>query len=241
MAAKKKRPFIKKNCYEEIAWTENRLVCGIDEVGRGCLAGPVVIAAVILPPNTTYRLLKDSKEMTHEERVKAAQWITKNCYYSYGIIHHRLIDTHNIWHATLMGMRRAVMNLLATCPHKPHSIVVDAMPLKLYNSCYADIPVYHFPFGEKKSTSIAAASIIAKVKRDAMMQHMDRHFPNYAWHTNKGYGTPEHKAALSVHSSVILHRKTYLKNLILTTQAEEIEQEIQQLLFIPSTAEQEIL
>ena len=212
MTAKKKRPFIKKNNYEEIAWAENQVICGIDEVGRGCLAGPLVTAAVILPPHTNYRLLKDSKEMTHEERLKAAQWITANCYYSYGIIHHRLIDTHNIWHATLMGMRRAVMNLLATCPQKPSSIIVDAMPLKLQNSCYADIPIHHFPFGEKKSSSIAAASIIAKVKRDAMMLDMNRNFPNFAWQTNKGYGTLEHKAALSLHSFVIMHRKTFLKN-----------------------------
>lgn len=231
MAAKKKRPFLKKNHYEEIAWAENKVICGIDEVGRGCLAGPLVTAAVIMPPHTTYRLLKDSKEMTHEERVKAAQWITKNCYYSYGIVHHRLIDAHNIWHATLIGMRRAVMNLLATCPQKPHSIVIDAMPLKLHNSAYADIPIYHFPFGEKKSTSIAAASIIAKVKRDTMMLAMDRHFPNFSWHTNKGYGTLEHKAALGLHDSVILHRKTFLKNLALHAQSEEHEQEAQQDLF----------
>lgn len=238
MAVKKKRPFVKKNNYEEIAWAENMLVCGIDEVGRGCLAGPLVTAAVILPPHTNYRLLKDSKEMTHEERVKAAQWITKNCYHSYGIVHHRLIDTHNIWHATLIGMRRAVMNLLATCPHKPHSIVVDAMPLKLHNSSYSDIPIHHFPFGEKKSSSIAAASIIAKVKRDAMMLDMDRHFPNYSWYTNKGYGTPEHKTALGLHDAVIVHRKTFLKNFMLTSPLEETEQSMQQQLFMPTTKQE---
>ena len=239
MAGKTKRPFIKKNNYEEIAWAQNQVICGIDEVGRGCLAGPLVTAAVILPPNTTYRLLKDSKEMTHEERIKAAQWITKNCLYSYGIVHHRLIDTHNIWHATLIGMRRAMMNLLATYPHKPHAIVVDAMPLKLTGSCYADIPVHHFPFGEKKSSSIAAASIIAKVKRDEMMQITDRIFPNYAWHTNKGYGTAEHKNALDMHGATVIHRKTFLKNILRTSEPTETALE-QQYLFAP-TKEYEIL
>lgn len=240
MAIKKKRPFIKKNHYEEIAWAENRLVCGIDEVGRGCLAGPLVTAAVILPPHTNYRLLKDSKEMTAEERIKAAQWITQNCHYSYGIIHHRLIDTHNIWHATLIGMRRAVMNLLATSPHIPHSIVIDAMPLKLHTSSYADIPIYHFPFGEKKSSSIAAASIIAKVKRDTMMLDMDRQFPNFAWHTNKGYGTLEHKTAIGLNGPMIVHRKSFLKNITLNGQTNDTKEEIQQTLFA-SIQEQEML
>lgn len=231
MAIKKKRPFVKKNYYEEIAWTKNRLVCGIDEVGRGCLSGPVVTAAVILPPHTNYRLLKDSKEMTHEERLKAAQWITQNCHYSYGIIHHRLIDTHNIWHATLIGMQRAVMNLLTTYPQKLDSIVIDAMPLKLHSTFYADIPIYHFPFGEKKSSSIAAASIIAKVKRDTMMLEMDRSFPNFAWHSNKGYGTAEHKTALRLNGSTIIHRKSFLKNFITASQADEANEEMQQTLF----------
>lgn len=220
MIRKAKRPFLKKNHYELLAWENNELVCGIDEVGRGCLAGPLVTAAVILPPNTTYRLLKDSKEMTHEERVKAAQWITKNCYYGFGIIHHRLIDKHNIWHATLMGMQRAVMHLMATCPKRPSTIVVDAMPLKV-KGAYADIPLYHFPFGEKKSVSIAAASIIAKVKRDTMMLEMHKQFPHFYWQTNKGYATPEHRSALKTHQSVILHRKSYLKNLILSHAREE--------------------
>lgn len=211
MLKTKKRPFIKKNHYEYTAWSASRSVCGIDEVGRGCLAGPLVTAAVILPVNTSYRLLKDSKEMTPEERLKAYRWITKNCYYAYGIIHHRLIDKKNIWQATLIGMHKAVMHLAATCPIKPDSIVVDAMPLKVHRGNYKDVPIYHFPFGEKKSSSIAAASIIAKVKRDAMMLRMDKHFPRFAWHSNKGYGTPEHKEALKMHAPVILHRKTFLK------------------------------
>lgn len=231
MATKKtKRPFLKKNHYEQIAWQKNSIVCGVDEVGRGCLAGPLVVAAVILPPHTNHRLLKDSKEMTEQEREKAAQWILKHCRYGYGIVHHRLIDKHNIWHATLIGMRRALINLLATYPEKPDSIIVDAMPLKLDNTAYADIPVYHFPFGEKKSSSIAAASILAKVKRDRMMLDMNRNFPHFGWATNKGYCTTEHTCAISVHSSVVVHRKTFLKNLMRSAQ-EQKERSMQQGLF----------
>lgn len=205
--------FFKKNSYEYDAWSSQLFVCGIDEVGRGSLAGPLVTAAVILPINCSYRLLKDSKEMTHEERVKADRWIRKNCVYSYGIVHHRLIDKHNIWHATLIAMKRAVVNLFASIKTPPRAILVDAMPLKLQGTAYADIPIYHFPFGEKKSASIAAASIIAKVKRDALMSKMDALFPNYYWMSNKGYGTPQHKEAIKHHHATIVHRVSYLEHI----------------------------
>ncbi len=224
----KKRPFFKKNTHEQTAWQQGRVICGIDEVGRGCLAGPLVTAAVILPPHTSYHLLKDSKDMKSEEREKAARWIKRNCWYGYGIVHHRLIDKHNIWHATLIAMRRAVINLLAIAPQRPHSIVVDAMPLTLTNSCYQDIPIHHFPFGEKKSSSIAAASIIAKVKRDAMMQHMDKAFPHYIWYTNKGYSTQQHKEAIRQHNPVVLHRMTYVQHIMPSETKKEYETEQQQ-------------
>lgn len=230
----KKRPFMKKNTHEHIAWQNNQVICGIDEVGRGCLAGPLVTAAVILPPNTSYKLLKDSKEMSIEERQKAYKWIIKHCQYGYGIVHHRLVDKHNVWHATMIAMRRALMNLLAIAPQRPKTIVVDAMPLEMHAQSYTDIPIAHFPFGEKKSTSIAAASIIAKIKRDQMMQHMDTYFPHYIWYTNKGYGTKRHKQAIAEHQAVILHRKTYLKNLALSTQMDNDKNEQQTLFQLPA-------
>ncbi len=205
--------FFKKNSYEYNAWSSQSFVCGIDEVGRGSLAGPLVTAAVILPTNCSYRLLKDSKEMTHEERVKADRWIRKHCLYSYGIVHHRLVDKHNIWQATLIAMRRAVINLFARIDQTPCAILVDAMPLKLQGTPYADIPIHHFPFGEKKSSSIAAASIIAKVKRDHIMSNMDTLFPNYHWNSNKGYGTAHHKDAIKQHNPTIIHRVTYLDHI----------------------------
>lgn len=203
-------PKLTKNVFEKSAWLQGSLVCGIDEVGRGCLAGPLVTAAVIIPAHKTFPLLKDSKTLTPEEREKAARWILKHCWYGYGMVHNRLIDERNIWQATLTAMKRALVQLLATCPHLPTSILVDAMPLSLLDTSYRDIPVYYFPKGEDFSTSIAAASIIAKVKRDAIMQTLDPLFPAYALGQHKGYGTKQHYRALQTTEHSIIHRKTFL-------------------------------
>ena len=110
---------IKKNSHENAAWQQQTVVVGIDEVGRGCLAGPVVAAAVILPINKAHRMLKDSKIMTTDERSAAFAWITRNCGYGVGIVHHRIIDKHNIYQATLMAMKKALINLLAASSQLP--------------------------------------------------------------------------------------------------------------------------
>lgn len=202
-----------KNLFEKTAWLEGRMVCGIDEVGRGCLAGPLVTAAVIIPINKHMPLLKDSKILTPEERQKAARWITKHCWYGIGIVHNRLIDERNIWQATLGCMKRALVQLLATSPHTPQAILVDAMPLNLADTSYRDIPVYYFPKGETHSTSIAAASIIAKVTRDEIMQRLNPVFPGYAFDQHKGYGTKTHRLALQALDHSIIHRQSYLHDL----------------------------
>lgn len=199
-----------KNVFEKAAWLEDRLVCGIDEVGRGCLAGPLVTAAVIIPAHKHTPLLKDSKILTQEEREKAARWILKHCWYGYGMVHNRLIDERNIWQATLIAMKRALVQLMATSPHTPQAILVDAMPLNILDTSYRDIPVYYFPKGEHFSTSIAAASIIAKVKRDAIMQTLDPLFPVYSLGQHKGYGTKLHRHALQERNHSIIHRQTFL-------------------------------
>ena len=202
----------RKNYFEKSAWEQNQLVCGIDEVGRACLAGPLVTAAVILPKGKSHRFLKDSKLMTPQERLEAYFWITKNCYYSYGIVNHRVIDSYNIWHATLIAMKKALVHLLATAP-RPKAILVDAMPLQLFDTGYKDIPVHYFPFGESKSSSIAAASIIAKVKRDMLMGKLDGLFPGYDLKDHKGYSTPGHKKILCNTDYSIIHRQTFIKRL----------------------------
>jgi ribonuclease HII len=206
---------IKKNSHETAAWQQQTLVVGIDEVGRGCIAGPVVAAAVILPLNKTHRMLKDSKIMTAEERQEAFQWIAKHCIYGVGIVHHRIIDQCNIYHATLIAMKKALVNLLALSSSRPTAILTDAMPLDLSDTQFDDIPVYYFPKGESKSSSIAAASIAAKVTRDAMMPLYDAAIPGYTWADNKGYRTPVHKRAVKTYQHSIIHRMRYLENLLI--------------------------
>lgn len=203
-----------KNYFEHEAWAENQVICGLDEVGRGCLAGPVVTAAVILPIGKTHRMLKDSKIMTPEEREKAFKWIIQHSWYALGIAHHRIIDDRNIWHATLIAMKKALVHLLATAPQKPSKIITDAMPLNLFDTSFKDIPVHYFPFGERRSSTIAAASIVAKVTRDAMMQRYETIFPGYGLAAHKGYRTPQHKNALrQTGQSLIIHRNSYLERL----------------------------
>lgn len=205
---------INKNYYEKTAWEAQSVVCGVDEVGRGCLAGPLVTAAVILPIRRTYPLLKDSKILSENQRIKAYNWIIKRCWYATGIVSHQTIDQHNIWQSTLMAMKKAVLNLLSVCPNKPSAIVIDAMPLKLLDTNYKNIPIHHFPKGESKSSSIAAASIIAKVTRDRLMRIYDPIFPGYHLGQHKGYSTKQHTAAVISLGPTIIHRTSFLSNII---------------------------
>lgn len=208
------RVIIKKNHFEAAAWAHNRCVCGIDEVGRGCLAGPLVTAAVILPVNTKSRLIHDSKVLTAQERLKAYQWLVAHGSYGVGIVHHRVIDQRNIWQATLLAMKRALTNLLATSNVSPEAILVDAMPLDVGDTGYQGIPVHHFHHGEQKSISIAAASIIAKVTRDKLMDDFELMFPGYHLGQHKGYGTALHRDALKERQASIIHRESFLGSFI---------------------------
>jgi ribonuclease HII len=201
--------FITPGHFEATAWATNEFICGIDEVGRGCLAGPLMTAAVILPQNTSFELLQDSKMLCEADRLKAYSWIKSNAWYATGIVHHRMIDDHNIWQATLIGMKKALMHLLATAPHRPSAIVIDAMPLKLGDTGYANIPVHSFCKGESLSASIAAASIVAKVKRDALMKRLNILFPGYYFADHKGYATEKHTIALWSKPKSIIHRSTF--------------------------------
>lgn len=199
---------MKKNMHEWHAWNRNQMVAGIDEAGRGCLAGPVVAAAVILRPDTRNKLIKDSKHLQKHELISAYNWLTRNCWYAYGIIDNRAIDRINIYHATLRAMERATAQLLATCPHTPETLLVDAMPLS-YPSFAGNI--LHFPKGEEYSKSIAAASIIAKVTRDKIMHTIGNTFPSYKLQQHKGYATKEHKSSIIASGASIIHRQRFLR------------------------------
>lgn len=204
-----------KNHFELAAWSMQQVTCGIDEVGRGCLAGPLVSAAVIVPINTSYKGLKDSKLLTEAERNQSYRWITKHCWYGVGIVSAQFIDIQNIWQATLISMKRAVINLLSIYPYAPHVILIDAMPLTLHDTAYRAIPIRSFPNGEKKSISIAAASIVAKVYRDALMTTADTVIKGYGLSQHKGYGTIAHKEAIVKKGPSIIHRESFLKNIII--------------------------
>lgn len=211
MTTLKYLPNFTKNRFEKDSWSLNKVVCGLDEVGRGCLAGPLVVAAVILPVNRSHKLLKDSKTLSQEELQLASRWILKNCHYSIVPLHHRLIDTHNIYQATLIAMKRAIMQVCSLSPELPSQIVVDAMPLNLVATPYEAIPVAHFIKGESKSSSIAAASIIAKVYRDNLIAEYGKLIPGYYLEEHKGYSTEKHKDALAALGKSFIHRNSFLK------------------------------
>jgi ribonuclease HII len=203
---------LRKNHYESLYWKQGTYVCGLDEAGRGPLAGPLVTAAVIVKPGTRYHLLKDSKCMTETERTRAFAWICANAWYGVGIVPAHSIDRLNIWQATLVGMRRAVLQLLSSQSIKPGAFLVDAMPLSLARSIYADIPVHAFVYGESISCSVAAASIVAKVMRDKIMEQTDPLFPLYHLKQHKGYATTEHRAYLKEHNRSLAHRISYMSS-----------------------------
>jgi ribonuclease HII len=184
---------MRKNSFERIYWQENKVVCGIDEAGRGPLAGPVVAAAV----------------MTEAERERSYRWILKNCYYGIGIVDHTTIDKYNIYQSTLLAMRRAVTQLVSITHSPLTAILVDAMPLQLENYTHA-ISVHAFIEGERLSISVAAASIVAKVTRDRLMTHINSILPGYGFAQHKGYGTPEHHSIILAKGTTLIHRKTFV-------------------------------
>ena len=176
------------------------LICGVDEVGRGPLIGPVVAAAVILPINYFHKDIKDSKKLTEKKREKLYDIIIKDAIsIGIGIVNESEIDKINIYEATKVAMKTAINNLKI----KPEHILIDAMKLDL------NTPSTSIIKGDAKSESIAAASIIAKVTRDRMLDEMDKEYPMYDLKHNKGYGTKKHLEALKKHGPCIHHRKTF--------------------------------
>lgn len=212
---------IRKNSFERSYWAQGLTVCGIDEAGRGPLAGPVVAAAAIVPTHCTYRLLKDSKLLTEPERNRAYQWIIRHCAYGIGIENHTAIDTHNIYYASLRAMQRAFCQLATNTKLPLGAILVDAMPLTLTTEGFTTIPVHAFIEAESRSISVAAASIIAKVTRDRLMQTLAQAIPGYAFNGHKGYATAEHQFAVREMGASLVHRITYLSRLEKTGSLDE--------------------
>jgi ribonuclease HII len=176
-------------------------VAGIDEVGRGCLAGPVVAAAVVLDPQQRPGRLRDSKLLRPEERARLAEEITEKAVaISLGLIESVEIDRTDILRATLGAMRRAVEALRV----RPDYLLVDALEIPGVST-----PQRGLVRGDQISASIAAASIVAKVYRDGLMGALHARYPEYRFDSNKGYGTPDHLSALRRYGATPLHRTTF--------------------------------
>ena len=189
----------KKRMYEmfsyEREYSDYEYICGIDEVGRGPFAGPVVACAVILPKDCDILYLNDSKKLT-EIKEKAVS-------YGIGIVSEKVIDEINILNATYEAMRQAINNLTV----KPDILLNDAVTIP-----GVDIKQVPIIKGDAKSASIAAASIVAKVTRDHMMEEFDLIYPGYEFYKNKGYGTKAHRDALKKIGPCEIHRRTFIKN-----------------------------
>ena len=192
--------------------TDNiRLIAGVDEVGRGPLAGPVVSASVIFSPDDYIEGVNDSKQLSEREREQLLpQIVDKAISYSVAAVSHTKIDQINILQASLLSMKIAISRLQV----QPHLILIDGN--KSFQCSVKAIPIVK---GDSKSFAIAAASIIAKVARDRLMKRLDKHFPNYLWGKNKGYATKEHIEAIRIYGASSLHRKTFLKNIVLLEKA----------------------
>jgi len=182
-----------------------RIICGVDEAGRGPLAGPVCAAAVILPSNLEIPGLNDSKKLTDKRRRELFPLIEEKAIaYGIGFADHVEIDKINILQATYLAMERALSELTI----KPDMVLIDGNRAKNFG-----LPVQTVVKGDSLSASIAAASILAKVSRDNLMLEFARAYPQYGFEIHKGYGTKAHYAALAEHGASPIHRMTFLKKL----------------------------
>lgn len=178
------------------------LEAGCDEAGRGCLAGPVYAAAVILPPDFAAGELNDSKKLSHKQRVALRVIIERDAVsWAVAAVDNNEIDEINILNASFLAMHRAVEKLTV----QPQYLSIDGNRFK----AYPDIPHSCIIKGDGKYLNIAAASILAKTHRDEYMDNISGEFPLYQWHQNKGYPTKDHRSASLLYGSTTYHRKTF--------------------------------
>lgn len=198
--AKKKAAFIKRFAYEKTFWAKNETVAGVDEVGRGPLAGPIVTAAVIIDDKFDLTDVNDSKKLSAKRRQELFPLILKEAVsVAIGLKSPQVIDEINIYEADRLAMAEAVKNLDV----KPDALLVDAMQVPV------QLPQVRLIKGDAKSNSIAAASIVAKVFRDNLMADYAKIYPEYHFDENAGYGTQAHLQALAKYGPTPIHRKTF--------------------------------
>lgn len=179
-----------------------RLEAGCDEAGRGCLAGPVFAAAVILPDNFSHPLLNDSKQMSEKRRMELREIIMSQAVaWAIASVDAAEIDEMNILNASIEAMHRALRQLNP----KPGAVIVDGNRFKPYG----DLECTTFVKGDGRFANIAAASVLAKTERDLFMTLAALEYPQYGWDVNKGYPTPAHRAAIAQHGPSPLHRLTF--------------------------------
>jgi ribonuclease HII len=175
---------------------------GCDEAGRGCLAGPVYAAAVILPTDFHHPLLNDSKQMTEADRYTLRDVIQKEAIaYAVGEVDNHEIDKINILNASFLAMHRAIAQLAT----RPQSLLIDGNRFKKYEN----IPHTCIIEGDAKYASIAAASVLAKTYRDDFMKKLHEEHGHYGWNSNKGYATKEHRVAIEKHGTTSYHRMSF--------------------------------
>lgn len=183
-------------------YREGIIEAGCDEAGRGCLAGPVYAAAVILPPDYHNDLLNDSKQLSEKKRDQLRSIIERDAIsWAVGIVDNQEIDQINILNASILAMHRA-LDQLTVCPQE---IIVDGNRFRPYR----DIPHTTIVKGDGKYMSIAAASILAKTHRDECMLALHQQYPQYHWDSNKGYPAPVHRQAIRLHGTTPYHRLTF--------------------------------
>ena len=181
---------------------EGRIEAGCDEAGRGCLAGPVTAAAVILPPEFANALINDSKQLTEHQRDQLRPIIEREAL-AWAVAHvsPQEIDRINILNASILAMHRAIDQLTV----RPQALLIDGNRFKPYQ----DLPYTTIVKGDAKYLSIAAASILAKTYRDDYMNELAQRYPQYGWQENKGYPTRQHREAIRQWGVTPLHRKSY--------------------------------
>lgn len=181
---------------------DNLLIAGCDEAGRGCLAGPVVAGAVILPNDFEHPLLNDSKQIKEPQRMILREFILEHALFAAtAMVTHEEIDRINILKASFLAMHRAVDAL----GKKPQHLVIDGNRFTPYPGIAHTCIIK----GDSKYAQIAAASILAKTERDIYMERLHREFPHYQWHENKGYPTIAHRAAIAEFGACTYHRMTF--------------------------------
>jgi len=191
-------------------------IAGVDEVGRGCLAGPVFSAAVILNKNFNKKNIKDSKKIPFKQRIKLSKYIKKNSIFAIGTASVNEINKINILNASLLSMQRALGKLKI----KPSMAYIDG----LFAPKNTKIKCKTFIKGDESITSISAASIVAKVARDLFMIKLSKKFPKYAWNKNFGYGTAEHLKNLKKYGVTKHHRKKFkpIHNILMRNKRETL-------------------